>query len=343
MINKEFGSDFHYINEPDYKTEKHSGILEMINYLCFSGRSALYSILDNGIKKYTWKKIYVPSYYCHEVYDFIEKLDIVIEYYQIDPLTGSFEDIIEDQNNYVLLIVNFFGINTIRFDHYKNIITIEDLTHDLSKIEASQADYAFGSLRKILPIPVGGFIKTNEILRLQPSNFETENITFNKLLGMGLKTKYLEGSFQDKDYFRNLLINSEQQLEVERTVTALPQISKNILYELDIVKLIDQKKNNLSTIKSYLSSTNLFETIGLQTDFDYALVLKFKKQEKRDQLRNHLISNKIYPMVLWPNQKVEQDIQLENILLFIHVDFRYTTEDMMYISTIINQFTQDNV
>src|SRR5690606_33175876 len=129
----------------------------------FSGRAALKSIISNGIDKYSWKKIYIPSYYCHEVYDFIRELNIRLEFYECNPEANILPLSIQDEVESALLVVNYFGISIPNFEHLKNITIIEDVTHDLSKINHSKANYVFGSLRKILPVPVGGFVKSNEV------------------------------------------------------------------------------------------------------------------------------------------------------------------------------------
>lgn len=43
-------------------------------------------------------------------------------------------------------------------------------------------------------------------------------------------------------------------------------------------------------------------------------------------------------MVLWPNQLNITDEEIEQTLLFLHIDFRYSTEDVTYIVNQINQY-----
>ncbi|HAR73186.1 MAG TPA: hypothetical protein DCR77_07235, partial [Flavobacteriaceae bacterium] len=79
MINKEFGSDFHFLAEK--KLINYNSLNDLENFVdefYFSGRVALYEILKFGIEQKGWKKLYVPSYYCQEVYHFIRNLNISI-------------------------------------------------------------------------------------------------------------------------------------------------------------------------------------------------------------------------------------------------------------------------
>src|SRR5690606_33107717 len=157
--NKEYGSDFHYVNDRRFRIDAEEDNIFSTLPLYYSGRSALYAIVENGINQFGWQKIYVPTYYCHEVYDFIRPLKIVIEYYEHNPFASRTEFPFQDEPDHVVLVVNYFGVSMLDVTKYRSLVVIADLTHDLSAIEASQADYIFGSLRKVLPMPVGGFVK----------------------------------------------------------------------------------------------------------------------------------------------------------------------------------------
>ncbi|MDF2932673.1 MAG: hypothetical protein K0R36_2004 [Chryseobacterium sp.] len=343
MRNKEFGSDFHYSSDYEFRskaTDKRHDLNNM-DYLYFSGRVALRNILINGINQFNWKKIYVPTYYCHEVYDFIKDLHIELEFYQCNPLNNTLPDHIEDSNLYVILLVDYFGVSSPDFDHLKDIITIKDLTHNLSLIGSSKADYIFGSLRKILPIPVGGFVKSKIKLPEIPCTLFAEDVAMEKFTGMFLKKKYLEGNFSEKEIFRDLLISAEHSFENIETNSALPFIVKEYLLELDISKIIECKKNNIFIMKNTIKETPKFELLTGNSGLEYSLILKFTDTEEREKLKKYLITHNIYPMVLWPNQFSEDDIRLQNSLLFIHIDFRYTTADMKYIANFINQFSSN--
>jgi hypothetical protein len=75
MINKEFGSDFHWLEIGDFrKANPEEDFVNSLGQLFFSGRAALYHLLKMGIIQKGWKKIYVPTYYCHEVYKYIQDL-----------------------------------------------------------------------------------------------------------------------------------------------------------------------------------------------------------------------------------------------------------------------------
>lgn len=342
MKNKEFGSDFHYIGDSEFRSKATTfyGLNDM-DYLYFSGRVALRNILMHGIKQFEWKKIYVPTYYCHEVYDFIKDLNIELEFYPCNPLHNTLPADIEDSSLCAVLLVNYFGISSPDFEHLKNIATIEDLTHNLSLISDSKADYIFGSLRKVLPVPAGGFVRSKIKLPDIPGTLFAEEVALEKFTGMFLKKKYLEDHFSEKEIFRDLLISAEHSFENIETNATLPFSVKEYLSELDLFKIIESKKDNVFIIRNAIKKTTKFELLTGNSGLEYSLILKFTETEERDRLRKHLILHNIYPMVLWPDQFSEDDIYLQDRLLFIHTDFRYSAVEMEYIANIINQFSSN--
>lgn len=337
--NKEFGSDFHYLlNDHDKNITSDHFLEKHVDQYYFSGRVALYEIINFGIENLGWKKIYAPTYYCHEVYHFIQNLNITIEFYKYNPIDNQIEFEIEDSKDHAILNVNYFGIISPNFSDLKKVSIIDDITHDLTLIENSCADFIFGSLRKTLPVPVGGFVKSKYQLRKILSNEFSEEIAIQKITAMYLKSQYLKGLLESKDMFRKLFIDAENNFENLQTVSLIPATSKTIIDSQSFQKIIDTKKNNLKVIKSTLVHNDIFSLITSIDGNDFACILRFDNKKNRDELRNHLIHSNIFPMVLWPNQINEMDKHIEDTLLFIHVDFRYDANDMKYISKTINEF-----
>src|SRR5690606_31711230 len=147
-------------------------------------------------------------------------------------------------NGYGLFVVNDFGLSSQSFEGCKNLIVIEDITHNMEFISESKADYAFGSLRNVLPVPVGGFVRSMKAIHHLEETTFAEEVALEKLMGMVLKKKYLEGSFKEKQVFRELFINAETSFENNETFTSLPSLIEKYFFELDTEKIISLKKNN---------------------------------------------------------------------------------------------------
>lgn len=339
---KEFGSDLTFPLNPQFRlltSNKVAG--KDYGQLYFSGRAALYSILEEGIKQLGWKRIYVPSYNCKDVYDFIEDLYIEIKFYNCNPLICEGVDTVEDKEGYVFLTLDYFGIKRWNIPNFKHTFVIEDLSLNLEAVADSKADVVFGSLRKLLPLPVGGFAKSNNSKLSISANsltLEAEELAMQKMAGMFLKEKYLKGEFPEKELFRNLLIKAENKLALKYTNCILPDFVKALLDSLNIDEILERKRQNSHLIKSLLKPRKEFKLLTSDIDNEHACIMFFDNTSDRDKLRGYLIKNNIYPMVLWPNQFKNEDIDIQNKLLFVHVDYRHNKEDIRYIANIINGF-----
>lgn len=348
MNNKEYGSDFNLTTNPKFLNTSigENTFLSNDFSLFFSGRSALYNLLKAGIENYKWQNIYVPGFYCHEVVDFIRKLPVNVVYYDFNPFVDCNKQELywDDINTNVVINVFYFGIKKLELSSYSNLIQIEDLTHCISQINDSTADYCFGSLRKELPIPTGGFCSSpkNHILPSGESNYKSEQISIEKLTAMNLKTNYLAGKFSNKDLIRNLFGEAENKFKSLYTNAAIPQTSKAILDYLNCEKILEAKCNNIKLALSLLKSNHWF-TYNLNSvkKDAFGLIINCINASVQSALKNFLIFNNIYPAVLWPSQIMERDIEVENKILFVHLDFRYDHNDVHFITTKINEFKYD--
>lgn len=339
MINKEYGSDFHYISNSDLRISNgFTDFFKGIEQFYFSGRVALRAIISNGINKHSWKRIYIPTYYCQEVYDFVTDLNIEFEFYECNPLQNLLPSFIEDDDKCAVLVVNYFGISIPDFSHLKNSAVIEDLTHDFSFINKSNADYVFGSLRKVLPVPVGGFVKSKEKLPDIGVSSCANAIAQEKKTGMLLKSKYLIGESVDKAVFRKVLIDAEHAFSNLDSFSEMPNTVVDIIKSIDVSKILDLKRKNSQLLKQQIIKSDIFNLVISSNNTEFALIFKFDKNEERENLKQYLISKAIFPMVLWPNQLNITDKEIEQTLLFLHIDFRYSTEDVTYIVNQINQY-----
>ena len=337
MTIKEYGSDFH--NFSDFTASNTSLFDDEKFSLFFSGRVAIYNLLKFGIDKYQWKKVGFPSYYCHEVIDYCKNLDIEVVYYQHNPLSNS--KIIEwdDEEKNVFVSVDFFGVSKLDTRFLKKSIVIDDLTHNILGFTESTADFCFASLRKQIPIAVGGFcLSKDKELSFEVGETELANETaIQKLIGMYLKSLYLDGVLRQKEIFREVLSKAEKNLSSTRTNSKLPYFIRSLLFSLDVEHLVRVTRKNCHYLQSKLASTESFEILRSKTGNEQGLIMICKSMQVRDTIREHLINRQIYPAIIWPEQTEPLDIALENTMLFVHCDFRYDTKDIEYISNTLNE------
>lgn len=345
MKHKEYGSDFFYpIASRWYLNDSADSFFSSPAVsLFFSGRSALYHLLAHGIATQGWKDIHLPSYYCHEVYRFLEDLDINLHYYIFNPFRDSEIDkeSISDRPDCVLVNVSFFGMEPADTSQFDKTIIIDDISHNLIAHKSSQAHYCFGSLRKELPLPVGGFCYSpkGHPLPKGAQNSEAEKIAEQKLEAMRLKCNYLNGKLEDKSGYRNLFTIAEEKFEEAFTQAAMPETAVNKLLQLDVEAILLQKQKNLNQALKALKDVKALTLFGNSIDTtSFGLVLHCETNEKRDALKAHLVQRNIFPAILWPDQKTERDKILQDTLLFIHTDFRYNGEDIKVITHTIKTF-----
>jgi len=336
-MNKEYGSDFHLLTDETLRTYGPGSTFWDRITPFFSGRSALRAILQFGIEKFQWNRLYIPDYYCHEVYRYLEDLPIQFIYYQVHPLEGSVALDIEDVATAAVLKVNYFGWDFDLSVQTTKCSVIEDITHNLSLLHRSKADFVFGSLRKELPLPVGGFVKRLNMPDYSVSA-KAEDVALRKFRGMALKRDYLEGKFAEKQVFRDLLTTAESNFEDRSTHGSMPSSVAKYAHTLDVESIKLKKIRNSQLIKSLLNPSINFRLIVHERHEELALIFTFANRNNRDLFKSHLVANTIYPMVLWPGQKSDAAKLVEETILMIHIDFRYSEADIKHISTIINNF-----
>lgn len=339
MINKEYGSDFHYFNE--VHTPKISFFDENFSFF-FSGRVALYNLLESGINKHGWKKVGFPSYYCHEVVEYCKKLSIEVEYYSYNPLSDILPDW-DDAIESVFINVDFFGIKKLDMGFLKNSIIIDDLTHNLLSVSKSEAHYCFGSLRKQLPIATGGFVysKAENFESHIDSNQFADDTALKKLTGMFLKSEYLKGLFSQKDIYRTMLSEAEENFKSYKTNAKLPEIILAQLLPLSPENLISKTYRNIQNIKKLIFPSEKVRLLQSSENTEMGLVFVCENNDIRNQFKSYLIENKIFPAILWPEQFNISEIHLQNTILFIHADFRYESIDIEFMANVINKFIEN--
>lgn len=341
MIKNEYGSDFNYIEfeEKGLKIE----LPKNAKYFgC--GRYAINYLISHYFDLGLWENIYMPEYFCYEVIESIKKTGINVKYYSDYPLANDNEVIsnLLFEKGDVLFRMNYFGIRDFRDNSEINIPVIEDHSHNLFSNWSinSNADWCVGSLRKSLPIPDGGILwSPNEDHELAPIVLTDEHklLSETRFKAMLMKKAYLENDFdEDKNEFLGKFKETEVSF-ANNQISGISDISKQIIQE--VPKDLDSfKKRNHDYIKSLLNMTNIEIVNSIENPF--SLVLLFKSKENRDSLRGFLIQNDTYPAILWVVEKSNAQneiIEFSERMLSIHIDFRYTTNDMIKMSKIINK------
>lgn len=356
MIRKEgIGSYFHFENIQSIKSGLSKNHIVDLNFdyqLFYTGRHALLYILNEISVSKNISKIWFPNYYCQHTINWMKKLYSNIHTYEINPFDFS-SDIINlstfSNSNDVVIINNYWGLSSMHSDKNKSCspLIIED--HSLgwlsNKCLNSTADYCFASIRKSLPIPLGGiYWKPNSTT----SNNTNENIFHKKtykawddmLEAMMLKSTYISSSTGTKNVsFLSKYHEVEKFLNNNTETIELTNNHKEVLNSYLIINTKKIKEENLVFLYTKIHKTTNFKVVKRKGYTAFGLHLLFKDKKMYDSLKLFLISNTIYPSTLWPDNVQNYEWRY---FLNIHTDYRYTIEDFNYIILKINEWIKNH-
>jgi hypothetical protein len=319
---------------------------EYLDFAC--GRDAFHSILSHGRQKRGWKRLLVPAYYCQHVVASLMRSDLEIALYPVEsfrhtPSMDSLQSLAPRKGD-VLLVLNFFGMA--RPSDYKpfsecGVEVIEDHTHDPWSDWASQsrADWCVASLRKTLPIPDGAVMWSpagHDMPESPRVSQGRQNASAEKMAGMWLKGRYLEGSPVDKTSYLQLYAHSESTLHALDT-SAMTSWSKALLQMLPIRTMRQKRNENGKTLRQLVHGIPGLSPIAPPDEegiVPFSCVLSCVNEAAREHVRTELIKESIYPAVLWPLEQPATGripahaLSLSRRMLSLHCDARYSKTDM---------------
>ena len=152
---------------------------------------------------------------------------------------------------------------------------------------------------------------------------------------MFLKHEYLAARFDDKPYFRSLFSQGEEMFAAEKP-SAMPEISRALLLNLDLEALFAQKRRNIASTLEVLGRGKKFN-FGIDGT-GFGLTVLCDSSLERDRLREMLVGHNIFPAVLWPGQKTAEAQDFSSRVLFVHLDYRMSEIDARHIATLIKGF-----
>jgi hypothetical protein len=344
----EFGSDYHLCGE-DYMELNASYNFWQDKRLYACGRHAFGALIQHN----DWKRIWVPAYFCYEVVEYIETLHIEVKLYNDFPGNKNVISNISQlpfEDGDVLLRVNYFGLDRVECKLNISIPIIEDHTLGLNSewMLKSTADWCIVSLRKSLPIAMGGVLwspKNHSLPSSIEATAELNELVSKRYEAMKLKADYLNDKFHQKDLFRSLYIETEQQIEF-LGLSGLDSKTLYILEQLDLQKWLNVKKTNWQVAFDLLGKYNILHVGEVEHRTPFSIVVKCNSQEERDSLKKHLVQRNIYPAVLWAmpeSSDFSEACDFSNKMLSIHCDARYGVNDIKYISEQIANFYDSNL
>ncbi len=265
-----------------------------------------------------YKSIYLPYYTCGVMFDVPRKLGVSVKCYHIN---SSLEpDILPElQQDEGLVYTNYFGLkqNCVErlASHYGNKLIVDN----------SQAFYAprlkgidtFYSPRKFFGVPDGGYLYSDSTCHI-PIN---QGYSWQRLSHL---SKRIDQSPSDgyQDY-----LDAESYLN-HVPIERMSKLTEAILSGIDYKEVAEKRVGNFRLIHDSLASSNL---LGLTCD-PTAVPMVYPYISDRPDLRNKLISEKIYIAKYWESVPSRNQATWENelteYLLPIPIDQRYSSPDL---------------
>ena len=271
------------------------------------------------------KKVFIPYFTCDSVIEPIIKLGIDYEFYHIDKEYCIVDDIklAEDE---ALLYTNYWGLHNeyceILAAHYGKQLIL-DYTQAFFSNPIRGID-TFYSCRKYFGVPDGGYLYTDAVADFEIKQDESY-LRLNSLVKrIDIST---EAGYKD---FHNV-----ETSFLDMPIRRMSKLTKRLMQSIDYERAAQQRIDNYNTFKAALGGKELHYG-------EVPMIFPYESAEGQ-QLRQHLIANKVFVAKYWPNVDEwteEETVErwMANHILPLPIDQRYNKEDMNRIIEIINRY-----
>ena len=333
-------------------------------YYFQSGRSALSAIATDVEKKNARKTVLMPSYLCETMITPFTCRGWKIVFYHVNELLYpnqiEIEELISKYNPGMILIIPYYGLNTVgneirkeiyRLCEGKKLLVCEDLTQSLALLESvfhekTQPDYVIASLRKWFPIPEGGLCIANQRMHFDYACIK--NLFYSKQRkAQQLKKCYLNGvgEVELKEEFLCLHRDAEKELaEVNEIYGILPD-TINDLNVCDIQSIFAKRHENALFLEMHLEDNNEIKKVFKMTPWNWSPIYYPIYTLKREELQEFLKGCNIFSPVLWPlpedlskDRLTEAERQVYENMLCLPCDHRYSVMHMQQIIDSLHRY-----
>lgn len=298
------------------------------------GRDALRALVEHQ----RWKRVWLPTYLCQEVVASVLACGVDVALYPDDPTqkAPSFATI-PDRAGEAVVLVNYFGLRRAADQpRLRHASLVEDHTHAPVSVWAqrSQADFAFASLRKLLPLPDGAALWSCRHPVPQPDDsVEPRGLAGQaRLGGFLLKSLYLRGYDVDKETFR-ALFDAGERLMGEGPSRPISPLSRQLLHVFPLGTWAAHRRRLFHHALGRVSSVTVLRPREADA-VPFGLAVVFATADERDRVRRELLAQRIYPSALWPLEKPclpgvrASDQDLARRMVLLPCDVRYDDDDL---------------
>ena len=309
-------------------------------YYYASGRTALYQILCSLSDQH--RKLWLPDWLCHTMVDAVEKAGFEYCFYVLD---ADFKASIEalDKSGFkdggAVLMINYFGLQNLTGisksikDAYPNAVVIEDDVQAywaFAEKENPYADYRFTSLRKALPVPDGGLVKTKHPM---PKAVGDNTFAPLKIKAGTMKFHRGERGINDDDYLK--LFKEGDKLIPENYESVMSPDSQRLFAGTNLEMAKQQRQANAAQMVKGLDEIGIKPMIPVSPDSVPLFVPIYL--ENRDDVRRRMFQHEVFCPVHWSldGMPVKRGADMLEHELSLIVDQRYNEDKMKLIISLI--------
>ena len=275
--------------------------------------------------------LWIPSHYCFDsVSRLYEKLNGVVIFSVFDYSSIVDVKFLDNKANIFLFNhLNFYHenvINLLPLLKQKGWFTIEDFVQAPLDIFKTMGDYSFNSMRKVADIEASVCYTTsiNKYSDKPTIYYKTKKEAAN------FKSEFLKNGNKEIEK-KYLLLYKKAELDLKSKYIAIAQSSEiERLANINWTAIKDKRVENYNFLESNLKNFKQLKIV--QGSYMYLML----EVEKRDELRNYMFSNDVFPAVHWPDSLDP----IKDRLLSFHIDHRYDISDMKKICRLIIDFYQ---
>ncbi|MDG1572726.1 hypothetical protein OZ410_10400 [Robiginitalea sp. M366] len=311
----------------------------------YSGRHALKFLISHIQQQREVLTIWMPEYYCQHVNRWMQHNYPNLAYYPSHPFNPAQPITLPPgiAATDILVVNNYWGVSEMPiFEAGERPVIIEDHSHAWLSRQSlhSQADYCFVSLRKSLPIPLGGICwKPGGTLPVDPLEEDPALYAAWDLMATAMqhKTAYLTGTEQvEKSLYLGQIAEVEEALDVSHVPVRMRPGDQDYVRRWMEVDVLGIKEQHLAFLFGHLTPSRHYRIIQRQGHPSFGLMLLFEDAAAYTSFRSFLIEREIYPSNLWPDNREWQ------YFLNLHIDFRYGQQHLEHIAETLNTWNRNN-
>jgi selenocysteine lyase/cysteine desulfurase len=303
-----------------------------------SGRQAL-SLVAAHLHGEGRRRVVVPGYLCESMIQPFAALGWEIAPVPVDgDLRVRPDGLGAYGHGDVVLAAEYFGrdprepwVEALRDVRARGGVVIDDETHRVFRPGRSGADVAVASLRKVLPVAAGAYVRGPVAGTVLGSPGPVGDL---RRQAMRRKSEYVGGARSDKAHLE-LFAEAEALTEAALTPAALGDADLVLLRRLDVGALAAARRANADVLGKELADCPAL-TIVNPPDAESVTSHLVISVADPQALRRHLVGEGIYCPIHWPQPSgLPLGGPWPSVYLSLPVDHRYGIEDMRRVAAAV--------